>query len=78
MENRFVASRRQALWQILRSGLTEQEKLDALSAFAEGDRSRAYGRGYLVARKPSALQAGKLRRITDGLASEAVDVGRVA
>ena len=74
MENRFVASRRQAMWQILRSGQTAQEKLDALSAFAETERRRAYGRGYFDARKPSALKAGKLRPVTDHLVREGVDV----
>jgi hypothetical protein len=63
MENRYVAARRQALWEILRSSATNEEKLETLAATGEQERRRAYGRGYWDARRPSALRAGKLRPV---------------
>ena len=68
MENRFVTARRNAVWQILKSGATDDEKLDALAAMAERESRQAFGRGLRTTRQatqtpPSAFKAGKIRPV---------------
>ena len=68
MENRFVAARRAAVWKIIRSRSSDQDKVDAMAEMAEREVRYAYGRGLRVAgvamaTPRSAIKAGKLRPV---------------
>jgi len=82
MENRFVAARRAAVWRILRSRASDEEKVNAMAEMAEREGRQAYGRGLRAARgvmatPRSAIKAGKLRPVTARLVREDVDVDEV-
>ncbi len=73
--NQFADRRKAAVWAIIRSPKTTDEKARALHELAEREVRHAYGRGVGAAlRNPSALQAGKLRRASGGHVSEDVDI----
>jgi hypothetical protein len=79
MENRFVATRRAAVWKILRSRASDEDKVNAMAEMAEREGRQAYGRGLratrgVMATPRSAIKAGKLRPVTDRLVREDVDV----
>lgn len=67
MENRYVTARRQAVWQVIKSRVSDAEKARAFGELAEREIGRAFWRGAQQAmRKPSARQAGRLRAAPDG------------
>ena len=77
MENRFVAARRAAVWKIIRSRSSDQDKVSAMASMAEFEGRQAFGRGLRAARgvmatPRSAIKAGKLRPV-QRLEREAVD-----